>query len=373
MPRFFSALLALCLSALVQAETYELRNGDLIRRFELKDGRFRTLGWTDKATGRTLDVDSDEFAIRLSDGTVLTADDYEAKVNFRPPTKEQSDSHHNPGYLGQVDFTLRPKKTTSPLAPPLILAMFYSDLGILPKKPRSVPADTILKAVEISWPECKPDHKVTVEVERFRTKAKGGRGGRGLWGDGDRRCCWLGRLFGDRRRNRDRSRRFVLKGNGIDVPDQSGRQNGPGRRLDGLHGFRFQTHPVFEPVQKLDQRTVIALHGRTVRLNLAQHGAHNVHSGEQCPGDLGVDDERAVPHFAEQILGGMRHRLELGITQKAGGPLQRVDRPEYAAQGLLVMRILFQLNQVPLEAVQVFMAFNQKLFNEVVHMKCAGR
>ena len=179
MPRFILALLALCLSALVQAETYELRNGDLIRRFELKDGRFRTLGWTDKATGRTLDVDSDEFAIRLSDGTVLTADDYEAKVNFRPPTKEQSDSHHNPGYLGQVDFTLRPKKTTSPLAPPLILAMFYSDLGILPKKPRSVPADTILKAVEISWPECKPDHKVTVEVERFRTKAKGGRGGRG--------------------------------------------------------------------------------------------------------------------------------------------------------------------------------------------------
>ena len=179
MPRFFFALLALCLSALVRAETYELRNGNLIRRFELKDGRFRTLGWTDQATGRTLDVDSDEFAIRLSDGTVLTADDYEAKVNSWSKTKGEAGSPHDPSYLGQVDFTLRPKKTTSPLAPPLVLVMFISDLGILPKKPRSIPADTILKAVEITWPEHKPDQKVTVETERFRTKAKVGRGGRG--------------------------------------------------------------------------------------------------------------------------------------------------------------------------------------------------
>lgn len=179
MPRFFSALLALCLGALVHAETYELRNGDLIRRFELKDGRFRTLGWTDQATGRTLDVDSDEFAIRLSDGTVLTADDYEAKVNTWSKTKGETSAHQDPSDLGQVDFTLRPRKTTSPLAPPLVIAIFCSDLGILPKKPRGIPADTILKAVEISWPECKPDPKVTVEVERFRTKAKGGRGGRG--------------------------------------------------------------------------------------------------------------------------------------------------------------------------------------------------
>ena len=126
MPRFFLALFALCLSALVQAETYELRNGNLIRRFELKDGRFRTLGWTDQATGRTLDVDSDEFAIRLSDGTVLTADDYEAKVNSWSKTKGEAGSPHDPSYLGQVDFTLRPKKTTSPLAPPLVLVMFIS-------------------------------------------------------------------------------------------------------------------------------------------------------------------------------------------------------------------------------------------------------
>ncbi|GDY18582.1 hypothetical protein LBMAG55_19050 [Verrucomicrobiota bacterium] len=179
MSRFFSALLALCLGALVHAETYELRNGDLIRRFELKDGRFRTLGWTDQATGRTLDVDSDEFAIRLSDGTVLTADDYEAKVNTWSKTKGPTGAPQDPSDLGQVDFTLRPKKTTNPLAPPLVIAMFCSDLGKLPKKPRGIPAGTILKAVEISWPECKPDHKVTVEVERFRTKAQSGRGGRG--------------------------------------------------------------------------------------------------------------------------------------------------------------------------------------------------
>ena len=44
MPRFVLALLALCLGCSLHAETYELRNGDLIRRFELKDGRFRTLG-----------------------------------------------------------------------------------------------------------------------------------------------------------------------------------------------------------------------------------------------------------------------------------------------------------------------------------------
>ncbi len=170
MPRFFLALLLLCLGTVVQAETYELRSGDLIRRFELKDGRFRTLGWTDKATGRTLDVDSDEFAIRLSDGTVLTADDYEAKVVVWDGRAETSRSSRSKT-LPDIEYQLRPVRSHAG-APPFVTQTFYTEL-----KPGVT--GMIWKRIEVRWPEGKIDDKAGLETERFRTKAKASRGGRG--------------------------------------------------------------------------------------------------------------------------------------------------------------------------------------------------
>jgi hypothetical protein len=179
MPRFFSALLALCLGAVVQAETYELRNGDLIRRFELKDGRFRTLGWTDKATGRTLDVDSDEFAIRLSDGTVLTADDYEAKVVVFKTRGEAMGSSGSRN-LPDIEYVLKAGRSTNPLAPDKVYQTFYPAL-----KPHEAPSfwskdqSAIFKTLKLQWKKDLFDQTVAVETERFRTKAKATRGGRG--------------------------------------------------------------------------------------------------------------------------------------------------------------------------------------------------
>ena len=179
MPRFFLALLLLCLGTVVQAETYELRNGNLIRRFELKDGRFRTLGWTDKATGRTLDVDSDEFAIRLSDGTVLTADDYEAKVVVYK-TRGEAMRSSGSRTLPDIEYVLRSGRTTNPLAPTKVFQVFYPAL-----EPHTTPTfwskdtSTILKQLEIKWAPGQVDGKAGIEAERFRTKAKASRGGRG--------------------------------------------------------------------------------------------------------------------------------------------------------------------------------------------------
>ncbi len=170
MPRFVLALLGLCLSLTLHAETYELRSGDLIRRFELKDGRFRTLGWTDNATGRTLDVDSDEFAIRLSDGTVLTADDYEAKVVVREGDEQSSRSSHSQT-LPDIEYKLRPDRTQAG-APPFITQTFSTAL-----KPGVT--GMIWKRIEVRWPEGKVDDKAGLETERFRTKVKASRGGRG--------------------------------------------------------------------------------------------------------------------------------------------------------------------------------------------------
>jgi hypothetical protein len=170
MPRFVLTLLALCLGLTLHAETYELRSGDLIRRFELKDGRFRTLGWTDKATGRTLDVDSDEFAIRLSDGTVLTADDYEAKVVVWESNEQSSRSSHSKT-LPDIEYQLRPGRTQAG-APPFITQIFSTAL-----KPDVT--GMIWKRIEVRWPEGKVDDKAGLETERFRTKAKASRGGRG--------------------------------------------------------------------------------------------------------------------------------------------------------------------------------------------------
>ena len=179
MPRLFSALLALCLGGLASAETYELSNGDLVRRFELKDGRFRTLGWTDKATGRTLDVDSDEFAIRLTDGTVLTADDYEAKtVKFANRGEGMRSSQSRS--LPDVEYVLRAGRTGNPLAPPKVHQTFYLAL-----KPHEAPApgsrspSAIYKTLEIAWAHGQADRTAAVETERFRTKARASRGGRG--------------------------------------------------------------------------------------------------------------------------------------------------------------------------------------------------
>jgi len=179
MPRFFLALLLLCLGTIAQAETYELRNGNLIRRFELKDGRFRTLGWTDKATGRTLDVDSDEFAIRLSDGTVLTADDYEAKVVVYK-TRGEAMRSSGSRTLPDIEYVLRSGRTTNPLAPTKVFQVFYPAL-----EPHTTPTfwskdtSTILKQLEIKWAPGQVDGKAGIEAERFRTKAKASRGGRG--------------------------------------------------------------------------------------------------------------------------------------------------------------------------------------------------
>ena len=179
MPRFFLALLLLCLGTVVQAETYELRNGNLIRRFELKDGRFRTLGWTDKATGRTLDVDSDEFAIRLSDGTVLTADDYEAKVVVYK-TRGEAMRSSGSRTLPDIEYVLRSGRTTNPLAPTKVFQVFYPAL-----EPHTTPTfwskdtSTILKQLEIKWAPGQVDGEAGIEAERFRTKAKASRGGRG--------------------------------------------------------------------------------------------------------------------------------------------------------------------------------------------------
>jgi len=170
MPRFVLALLTLCLGLSLHAETYELRSGDLIRRFELKDGRFRTLGWTDTATGRTLDVDSDEFAIRLSDGTVLTADDYEAKVVVWDGWAEISRSSRSKT-LPDIEYQLRPGRTQAG-APPFVTQTFYTEL-----KPGVT--GMIWKRIEVRWPEGKVDDQAGLETERFRTKAKASRGGRG--------------------------------------------------------------------------------------------------------------------------------------------------------------------------------------------------
>lgn len=180
MPRFVLAVLLLCLGAIAQAETYEYRNDSLIRRFELKDGRFRTLGWTDLTTGRTLDVDSDEFAIRLSDGTVLTADDYEAKVAKWQSQKNRPRLSSGALKLLDIEYFLKPGRTTNPTAPDKIHQTFYDTIY-----PHFAPSTghkeiaAIYKSIQAYWTKEPENLQIGIETERFRTKAKATRGGRG--------------------------------------------------------------------------------------------------------------------------------------------------------------------------------------------------
>jgi hypothetical protein len=63
----------------------------------------------------------------------------------------------------------------------------------------------------------------------------------------------------------------------------------------------------------------------------------------------------------------VRHRFKARKTQKSARALDRVHQPENAADQVLVIRILFQLDDVAVESIQAFGCFRQKFLNEIVH------
>ena len=158
MPRFFPALVALCLGIVAHAETQEIKpipvdqpleikSGNILRRLENQGGTFRTTSFRDLRTGQSLAIESDEFGIRLNDGRLLTARDYTTT----------SIGTINDRIILQYQI-----KNPSDGLPPLVMISFQ----LLPTGVGKIVVVPTLATA-------------TVEIERFRTKSQATRGGRG--------------------------------------------------------------------------------------------------------------------------------------------------------------------------------------------------
>jgi hypothetical protein len=134
-----------------------VRNDQVLRVLQRTEGVWRTVRIARADGSSPLDVTSDEFLIRLMDGTELTAADYDSQGQ---PTVE-------PGY-GHTRVTisclLRPGRPSG--APPLVTVTYSVDTGPYLRK------SLLLRMA--------PNGAVDeLQVERFRTDVPGGRGGRG--------------------------------------------------------------------------------------------------------------------------------------------------------------------------------------------------
>ena len=68
----------------------------------------------------------------------------------------------------------------------------------------------------------------------------------------------------------------------------------------------------------------------------------------------------------QKIFADVGDGLELAKTQEAAGSFDRVDRAKNIGESFL-RRILFELDEFPIEAIEVFVTFNEKFPDNVIH------
>src|SRR5262249_30660322 len=69
-----------------------------------------------------------------------------------------------------------------------------------------------------------------------------------------------------------------------------------------------------------------------------------------------------------QVLSGMCQRLELAVAEEPARPLDGVNGAEHAGQRVDRRRILFQGDEVSIEAVEGLVTFPEKLADHLVHV-----
>jgi len=65
----------------------------------------------------------------------------------------------------------------------------------------------------------------------------------------------------------------------------------------------------------------------------------------------------------------MRHVLQLAESQESAAPLDRMDRAENARHQFLRRWIGFELHQLAIEAIQVLIALDQEILDQIVHSR----
>jgi hypothetical protein len=119
-----------------------------------------TTAFVDPESRRTIAVDSDEFGLRLPDGTLLTARDFavnRASLGRQP---------------GVITYERRADRSYPATAPLRVTVTYQAQPNLNPRL-----SGRLTKSVTVTLPS--PVLLATLEVERFRTSARAQRGGRG--------------------------------------------------------------------------------------------------------------------------------------------------------------------------------------------------
>ena len=115
-----------------------------------------------------------------------------------------------------------------------------------------------------------------------------------------------------------------------------------------------------------DQVLVVAIRLGLGRLQSGKNFLDPVDAA-QDQGDRFGRDRHSVTEFTHQRLGGMRQRFQARETEKAAGPLDRVNQAKDVIQNLRVVRILLETHQLVIDGVQAFAGLRQKLTQQIVH------
>ncbi len=82
----------------------------------------------------------------------------------------------------------------------------------------------------------------------------------------------------------------------------------------------------------------------------------------------GVHGERAVAKVAEQGLRGVGDPFEFLEAEEPAGALDRVHHTEDAREGLLGGGVLFQREEIAVEAIERLVALDQEFLDDLVHV-----
>ncbi len=124
--------------------------------------------------------------------------------------------------------------------------------------------------------------------------------------------------------------------------------------------------PACSCVSAGDQGGVVAVALLRAWPRCGEDAPDRVHQGQQAAGDFRVEDELAIAEAAEQTLTGVGDCFQLGERQEAAGAFDGVKRTEDAGQPVAVPRLLFQGHQIAVELIQVLLALDEELPDDVV-------
>ncbi len=102
------------------------------------------------------------------------------------------------------------------------------------------------------------------------------------------------------------------------------------------------------------------------RFNVSEDAPNRVHQGQQGADNVRIQNESAVTQTAEQALAGVGNGFQTGEGEESAGALDGVKRAEDAGQAVAVPRLLLQDHQIAVELIQVLLAFDEELTDDVV-------